>query len=311
MVNHEQLLKLLEYNLGREDFDNAIKLLNDKEYNEIILSHYPELIQDVVLKHLSKENYEKKPKLYEACEFILKMLAEKCNQQGILFEFLEIIEELEGNQDDVFTSILKALQIIVLSQSDKKSRSLEYVLNSVEDYIIGLELPPLLKKKFLDEEEEKLLENDEQIQRILMLYITLDLFYKPIVQQIIDKPRDNIQDQSFNRRNVIFCFILRLLGTPMSYLDLTHAEGSVRTYSRDVGENLISSLFQLQPNLLNLLQFAEQRSRWPSKKKIDDDFANIFMHSEKTPLLQMGILFYLIIGEGICVEKLPKVYNPA
>lgn len=310
MVSAEQLLKLLEYNLSNQDFDNAIKLLNNVEYREIILTHYPEVIQDVILKHLTEENYHEKPMLYEACEFILKLLAEKCHQQGVLFEFLEIVEGLKGNQDNIFTSVLKALQVIVLKQSEKKSRSLEYVLNSVEDYILELELPDLLKQKFLSEKEEKLLENDDQIRRILMLYLTLDLFNEPITQQITAQV-DVERSFKFTRRNVLLCFILRLMGKPFSHLDLSHDdEEKAKTYSREIAEKLVASIIQLQTNVFNLLQFAEERVRWPLKNKIDEDLVNIFNHPEKTPLLQLGILFYLVIAEGIGLEKLPKVYNP-
>lgn len=302
MVNPEQLIKLLDYNLSNQDFDNAKKLLNNPEYGEIILSHYPEVIQEVILKYLTAENYQKKPKLYDACEFILMLLADKCHQQGVLFEFLEIIEGLK-NQDDVFTSILKSLQVIILNQSEKKSRSLEYVLNSVEDYILGVELPKTLNQKNLSTMELKLLENDDQVRRILMLYLTLDLFYEPIVRQIQSQDVEN--SVKFTRRNVLFCFILRLLGKPLCYLDLSNPE----SYSREIAEKLLKSLCQLQPNIFNILQIAEEQVRWPLKNKIDNDLKNIFIHPEKTPLLQLGILFNLVIAERICIEKLPQVYN--
>jgi hypothetical protein len=183
MVNAEQLIKLLDFNLSNKSFDNAVKLLNDDEYSKVILSHYPEVIQEVILKHLTAENYANEPKVYEACECILKLLTEKCHQEGILFEFIEIIENVKN--DDIFTSILKCLQVIVLNQSEKKSRALEYCLNSIEDYVLELPLPTELLKN-AEEEEEKVLENDDEIRRVLMMYMTLELFYEPVVKQIVD-----------------------------------------------------------------------------------------------------------------------------
>ncbi|KAG5672566.1 hypothetical protein PVAND_002683 [Polypedilum vanderplanki] len=314
MSSAEQLIKLLDFNLTQHNFDNAKKLLNDEnQFGQTILSNYPEVIQQVVLKHLTANNYEKQPELYEACEYILSLFAEKCHQQGILFEFLEILENVKD--DDVFRSILKSLQVILLKQSESKTRSLEYTLNSIEDYILELELSDVFKKKYLDEEEEKLLENDEKIRRILMNYLTLDLFYQPILKQIIENHSNDkkiFRVTKYNRQNVLFCFILRLLGKPLSHLNLSHDSESnkVKTYSRDVAENLVKTLCKLYPDVFNILQYIEFRCRWPQKDKIDDDLFNIFLHPEKVPLLQFGILLYLIIVENINYETLPQTYSP-
>lgn len=311
MVNAEQLIKLLDFNLTSKNFANAVKLLDDEQYGKVILSHYPELIQEVLLKHLSADNYANQPDLYEVCEGILKLLTEKCHREGILFEFLEIIETVKN--DDIFTSILKCLQVIVLKQDDKKSRALEYCLNSIEDYVLDLPLPTELLKN-VEEEEEKVLENDDGIRRVLMMYITLDLFYEPIVNELVGKqPTDRIfRSNKFNRHNVLFCFILRLLGKPLSYLDLSHDPEvhKVETYSRGVADKMVTTLCKLHPDVFQLLRYVEQRCRWPSKDKVDDDLADIFLHPEKTPLVELGMLFYLIMSEGICIDKLPKVYNP-
>lgn len=310
MVNAEQLIKLLDFNLANKNFDNAVKLLAEEQYSKVILSHFPEVIQEVLLKHLTAANYANEPTLYEACEGILKLLAEKCHQEGILFEFIEIIESVKD--DDIFTSILKCLQVIVLNQSEKKSRALEYCLNSIEDYAQELPLPTELLKN-VEEEEEKVLENDDQIRRVLMMYMTLELFYEPVVKQIVeDTPTENIfRSNKFNRRNVLFCFVLRMLGKPLSSLDLSHKDDTkVATYSRQVAENMVATLCKLHTDVFRLLQYVEIRIRWPSKEKVDDDLVDIFLHHDKAPLTQLGMLFYLIIAEGIGGQMVPKIYNP-
>lgn len=309
MVTAEQLIKLLDFNLSSKNFDNAVKLLDDEEHSKVILSHYPEVIQEVLLKHLTADNYANEPKLYEACEGILKLLTEKCHQEGILFEFIEIIETVKN--DDIFTSILKCLQVILLNQSEKKSRALEYCLNSIEDYVQDLPLPKELLKN-VEEEEEKVLENDDEIRRVLMMYMTLELFYEPVVKQIVgETSADQIfRSNNFNRRNVLLCFVLRLLGKPLSMLALSHEdENKVKTYSRQVAENLVATLCKLHTNIFQFLHYVEIRCRWPSKKKIDDDLVDIFLHHEKTPLVELGMLFYLIIVENIATNLVPKVHS--
>lgn len=312
MVNAEQLIKLLDFNLTSKNFDNAVKLLDDEQYSKVILSHYPEVIQEVLLKHMTATNYVDQPALYEISEAILKLLAEKCHQEGILFELLEIIETVKN--DDVFTSFLKCLQVVVLKQSEKKSRALEYCLNSVEDYVFELPLPNDLLRN-VEEEEEKVLENDDQIRRVLMMYMTLDLFYEPVVKQIVENRQSNpvFRSNKFDRQNILFCFILRLLGKPLSFLNLSRDNDikKGKTYSRQVAESMVTTLNKLHVDVFQLLQFVELRCRWPTKDKVDDDLVNIFLHPEKAPLAQLGMLFYLIIAEGIAMDQTPKVYNPA
>jgi hypothetical protein len=96
----------------------------------------------------------------------------------------------------------------------------------------------------------------------------------------------------------------------LAYLDLTVEERKVMSYSREVAQNLVGSLCALKPNFYGLLEVVEERSRWPVKGKANEQVKAIFMHPEKTPLVQLGVLFYLVIAEEICIDKIPKVYSP-
>lgn len=303
-----ELINQLNGELEELNFDKALKILNNVENREIILKNYQNVIQDVVWKHMTIENYEGKPKLYDASECILIALAEHCHQdRAFIFELLEFIETIaKDNQDNLFISVLKALQVILLNYSDKNHATINMALTGVEDYLHAIKLPALLEKKCLEEEEEKLLENDDTIRRILMIYITLDLFYQPIVKKLTSSECD---DYNQNRRNILFCFILRLLGKPLCFLDLTIEKGKVASYSRDCAENLVSSLCELKPNFVGLLEVVEDRARWPSKFKPRELVKAIFLHPEKFPIVQLGILIYLVVVEDICIEKIPKVYN--
>lgn len=304
-----KLIDALDHNLAYKKFNDAVKLIDIDENLKIVLTHYPEIIQNVIMKYLTAENYKNEPNLYGVCEAILKLLAKKCYKEGILFEFLEIVETVKD--DDIFISILKCLQVVVLSQTEKKSRSLEYCLNSIEDYILTIPLPTDLLKN-IEEEEEKLLENDERMQRILMIYMTLDLFYEPVITQIMEKVPKNVEFRSnrFNeRQNVLFCFILRLLGKPFFSMDMSNEDTSkAKTYARQVAEHLVLRLFQLHSDVFQLLPYLEIRNRWPPKQK-DSNQDDIFLHHDNTPLISLSMLFYLIIAEEIGWNKIPKVYS--
>jgi hypothetical protein len=308
MSDCAQLVKLLDFNLSNKKIEETKSLFENEKHEKVLLASYSDVLQ-VVMRHLTGENYEKEPEVYEICEGIIKILSEKCHQEGILFEFLEIIEEVKN--DDVFISLLKGMQVIILKQTDKKSRALEYCLNAVEHYVSELPFPDTLKKN-MEEEEEKLLEMNEQVRRILMMYITLSLFYEPIVKQIGETKSSGIfRTVRANRRNVMACFILNLLGPPLAFLNLAET-GKAKTYSRQCAETLVQSMSNVFGDLYFLLQYAERRIRWPDKdvEEYNYDVKDVFLLPEKAPLLQMGILFYLVIAENIQPKDLPKIYSP-
>lgn len=310
-----ELINQLNEELSSLNFNKALKILNNEENRKIILQNYQHVLRDVVWIHLINENYEKNPKLYEANECILMALAEHCYQdKAFVFELLEHIDAqskfAKDEHDNVFTSILRSLQVLLLKQTDNKHNTLNTALMGIEEYLHDLKPPALLEKKCLEEEDEMLLENDDEIKRILMVYITLDLFYAPLVKKLAPSLEDEDLSLKLNRRNVLFCFILRLLGKPLGYLDLTIKEEKTKTYSREVAENMVASLFGLKPNFFGLLEIVEERVRWPTKTKASGNINAIFLHPEKTPLVQLGILFYLVIAEEVCIEKVPKVYSP-
>lgn len=228
MSDSNQLVKLLEFNLSTKKLVETKSLFDDEKYANELLQQYQDVLE-VVMKYLT--NYEAEPELYEVCEGLIKILSDRCYQEGILFQLLEVLETVKN--DDVFISLLKGLQIIILKQTDKKSRALEYCLNAIENYVSELNFPDTLKKN-MEEEEEKILENDDQIRRILMMYITLGLFYEPIIKQISEYKTDAIfRSTKVNRRNVMSCFILKLLGVPLAFLNLSDT-GKIKTYSRQV-----------------------------------------------------------------------------
>lgn len=304
MSSTQKLVNLLDYNLSNKSFMNAIQLFEDNKNENVLLTNYSDVLE-VVMKYLTGDNYIAAPQLYTACEIMIKILAEKCYHDGILFEFLEIIETVQS--DDVFSSILKVFQIIILRQNSK-SRSLEYCLNSIEDYLLGLPYPELKKCT----EYEKMLENEEEIRRILMIYITLDLFYQPIIALEIRQPQkmDCFRNNKLSKKTALTSFILRLLGKPLALLDLSQSPSTItKTYSRQCSEGLVSSFAELVGDVFYYLSYVEQKVRWPLKNTINYDIQDIFLIEEKVPLLTLGVLYYLIIAEDILPPNQPKVYS--
>lgn len=303
MSSAQKLVDLLDYNLSINSFENAVQLFKDNKHESELLTNYSDVLQ-VVMKYLIGDS---ETELYAVCENIIKILAEKCYQEGILFEFLEIIETVRS--DDVFTTILKGFQIIILRQNDSKSRSLEYCLNSIEDYILELPYPDQLKK---GAEYEKMLENDDEIRRILMLYITLDLFYQPIIASEISRTQksNSFRNNKLSRKTALSSFILRLLGKPLALLDLSHSTSTTTTtYSRQCAESLVNSFAVMVGDVFYFLAYVEQKVRWPLKGTNNFDVQDIFLIDDKVPLLALGMLFYLVIAEDILPANQPKIYS--
>lgn len=82
---------------------------------------------------------------------------------------------------------------------------------------------------------------------------------------------------------------------------------------RQCAENLVNSMSAVFGDLFYLLQYGERRIRWPDKETENDynyNVKDIFLLKESAPLLQLGMLFYLIIAENIVPVNLPKIYCP-
>ncbi|XP_058833691.1 glomulin-like isoform X1 [Topomyia yanbarensis] len=314
-------VKLVEEKLKAKDYKNVATVLRDEKNKANLHADCMEIVS-VLISHLTEETLRDDFTLFTACEDLLKIVAGKCIPQEVLFELLERIELTKN--DDAFTSLLKVLQVVLLRLKENKARSLEWSLNSVSCYITGISLPDYMAN--ITEEGEKLLESDETIRRILQLYITVLLFLEPIVQKFTSVPKEVFCKTGITRRNVVICFILQLMGNPLVFLDVHHSEGlnsnnatpvkfGDKTYTRQVAEELVSALMNLQGDPFHLLQYGERRARWPPKKArkttgvFEEASRDIFMSDEKCPLLSLAMLCYLLFGENLSTSY-PKVYLP-
>lgn len=209
------LTELVQEKLQAGECKNVNKLLRDTE-NEALLHAENMNIVSTLIGNMSEENLRSNFELFSVCEDLLKFVAGKCAPQEVLLELLEKLEITKN--DEIFTSLLKALQIVLLRLNENKARSLEWSLNSVLAYVEAISLPDFISN--IGVEEEKLLECDTTIQRILQLYITILLFLEPIIKEF-NKEKNHIFEATGNtRRNIAVCFVLQLMGKPLVYLNV-------------------------------------------------------------------------------------------
>lgn len=155
----ENLVQLVNRLLLEKHYDGVIVLMQDSKNHVKLKEIYADMIE-ICKTHLTDENFKAESnELYFCCEDLLTIVAKFGSPEGVLFELLEIIETTES--DNVFTTVLKALQITLLQQKEK-SRSLEWSLGTIKSYLDKLPYPEYLSKGY-DEKEEKLIEQNDQV----------------------------------------------------------------------------------------------------------------------------------------------------
>ncbi|XP_049292751.1 uncharacterized protein LOC125768740 [Anopheles funestus] len=307
--------------LDEGDYKSAIDIIADPANDTTIKLQSMELVS-LIANNLTDANAETKPELYSATETILNGIAHKCSPPEVLYELMEKIRTTTS--DDVFTSLLKSMQISVLRLPVKRARCLEWVFQTIIEYLDKIALPDVLNKD-MEEREEGLLESEESIRRLLQLYITLLLFLEPIVKHL-DQPSSKVFfDSSLTQKNALICFLLRLMGKLFPILQLQRIEQPRKTlrpsaklsagksYSIQVAEDMIRSFVLLVKDPLFLLPYGEKRNNLQSKrKKIDsEEKANndCFLYHETYTTEGFAMLFYLLLSEELLPDSVPQIYD--
>ncbi|XP_055917972.1 glomulin [Eupeodes corollae] len=307
---------------GEKLLENVKKCLQNKEYDKVLGLFHSEQVEnletlklitadllEILLVHLNDENYKNNLELYTCCEEVMKLAATHSQAEEVLFELLQIVEE--SPSENVFTTALKCLQICLLRLKSDKSRALEWTLNSIVNRITELKLPSYVVSGY-NQRQEQLLEQDDDVLKVLANYITLALFYEPLLEDVL-KDKDD-ESKTINRRNVLCCFFLQLLGKPLCYLDLAKNEKLTNTYTMQCAASLVKAATRILDDPFYLLSLVEEKAKNKSHppEEFDDltSTENIFKMEEKLPIESMGIFYYLLIVEEIGFESAPKIYCP-
>ncbi|XP_055838658.1 glomulin [Episyrphus balteatus] len=308
-----KLLETIKKCLQNKEYDQVLGLFNTEQIDNIdLLKLITADLLEILLVHLNDDNYKNNLDLYTCCEEIMKLAATHSQAEEILFELLQIVEE--SPSENVFTTALKCLQICLLRLKSDKSRALEWTLNSIVNRITELKLPSYVVSG-CSPRQEKLLEQDDDVLKVLANYITLALFYEPLLEDVLKDSDDD--SKKTNRRNVLCCFFLQLLGKPLCYLDLTKNEKLTNTYTMQCAASLVKAATKILDDPFYLLSLVEEKAKNKSHPSEDVDESvdlsspeNIFKMEEKLPIESMGIFYYLLIVEEIGFESAPKIYCP-
>lgn len=311
MESEDDLGEIIINKLEARDFTGVLSLMKDNKYTGIVQKNPSDAIRPLV-NYLTENNFHNDASLYQVAEDLLKITAELGNPEEVILELLEIIES--NKSDTIFTTALKALQVSLLRQGDKKARSLEWCLNTVQCYIAAVEFPEKYVKQW-DAMILKVLEEDPEVSRILTLYVTLSYFYEPLHKKFITEVRETFKNYQITKTNALISFYLQLLDKPLSYLDLTNPEKSTSTnmYSWQCSSNLVKNISELLRDPFYLLSIGEHRSIHPIKYNKESVYEqaskNIFHIEEKVPLISLALYYYLLFAEKLVPENAPRIYS--
>lgn len=323
-TEEESFSARLEKLLNEKQSEEALELIENAENESNVVENCSELIVTVV-KYLTDQNLAQNFELHNACEKILIKISTLGLDSDVVFGLLEVIDSTET--DNTVVSVLKALQAFLLKQPADNSRALEWVLNSVQQYASELPLSQHLRNR-IDDEEEQLLEEEDEVKRIISFYIFIIKFYEPILDKIInDEPpnQSNFRDNGLTQRNILACFIIQLFGLPFAYLDLSDPAANFRSqkgvtltnvYTRQCVTSLIQHLTKLIPNPMQLIVYGHRRALWPyvfyesdDLEKYSDMPSDIFVLDAKVSNVSLAVMFYALFVENLYEHLRPKVYQ--
>lgn len=322
----EDFTARLDQLLRTKKTQEALAIIDNTENREKIVENCPDLIPTIV-KYLTDQNLVQNFELHNACERMLIKIATEGHDDDVVIGLLEVIDSTKT--DNTVVSVLKALQALLLKQDTDTMRAMEWVLNTVQQYASELPLSPQLRNR-LDDEEEQLLEEEDEVKRIVSFYIFMVNFYEPILTQIIECEPANqhhFRNNGQTRRNILACFLIQLFGVPFAYLDLSDPASNVRSergvtltnvYTRQCVTSLAQHLTKLIANPMQLIVYGHRRALWPYVFTESDDPvkysgmpSDIFLLDAKVSLNGLAVMFYALFVEHLFAQNTPKIYRAA
>uniref|UniRef100_A0A336LME5 Ubiquinone biosynthesis protein n=1 Tax=Culicoides sonorensis TaxID=179676 RepID=A0A336LME5_CULSO len=282
------VIKIVQENLDNDDLISATEIITKLDENSLQIL-CADLIA-LVASYLTVENYKENVDKYLCCENILKLIAKSATKEDALFELLEVLENV--SHDEQFISVLKALQVVLIRLNHANTQAIAWVLDSIIQYINHeIDVPEILKGN-IGPEEEKIIENDSVVQRLLSLYFTIFLFLDPVQQCLLDQTRNESTKiffvHDFNSRNVISTFLLKLMEGSFAYLNYSKEP---LLYARQCADNLIKLFCRNFSNPYMLLEIIEDRKAFKQLSyKTQHAESNSIFYSEDRFNLRIGLV---------------------
>ena len=279
-----------------------------------------------ICEFLTVDNDKESPDVIDSCEDIFQLIVDASNPKELLLVLLGQLESCKHNVK--FKCILKPIQKCLSSLPVKKGHSIAIALETIYGHIVSLPTP---EEQNFEGEERKLLECDPCVQKLNEVVLATLKFLDPFVMEVSWKERNEANRKHSKKQiNELTRYIVKILGHPMAFLDLTRetpdpdGDGEILiSTSRSIADKLVTQLSHLQPNLFKSLvdmlnendriekdhrkkyQRRESTAQSPDDTERDDGGLE-----EKIPSLGLAVMCLLVFGERQVADSVPQMLHP-
>jgi len=287
---HSQLVRALE------DWDvvTAAACLSCPTNQAWVAENSMDLVP-VIAQYLTEHTEEAGPHLTQCCQDLLVTLAEKGSPKENLVAFLEQVDSFQATVS--VRRILPGLAV-VLTRIKQSSMSLSWAwaLSTVACHLRTCAAP---ENMGLEGVERLSLDQTEAARECIALLEAVTDFVDPLLKIVTSSAEEK---DNKNRKSVLLHFLLSALSHPLSSLsqhpECDPAGLQVFPASHESASKLVKATAEVTSNIFeDVIGFPDSKDK-------------LAVHEDE-PLDQtcVGTFLYLLLGEGLCVERLPAVYT--
>lgn len=296
------MLKTFEKHLEDWNYIAAIEMVKANPNDPWIKDNAAFELMPITVNYLTDEMAEKGPHMVKGCSEVLKVLAEVAAPKESLISLIEHCEPFRSSVK--FQNILPALGITMVRLfNDKKGRkklayTWNWTLETLVSHVHGLPLPEI-PECLATTEERLLLDSDPNVIALVETIGHLADFLKVLMVQLQDgdwtgdlQPEDKKACQSQVIRSLV-----SVIGFPLSSLNsevhVTKNGAEIKSSPRTIMETLIGHLQDLEPLIVSLISYEDNRDRFFDPESLERDQAMV----EARWNLSMGSIFHVIYDD--------------
>nr|XP_012138029.1 PREDICTED: glomulin [Megachile rotundata] len=289
----EKFINDLTNYLKENKLQEALNHFKDDRFENVIQEYSWDIVP-IISSYLTLENTKNNTELIECCTALLNFLVEKCNPSETV---LELLEQIEGPEDDVkFCIILKVLNRC-LYKMNNKMKAIEWCISTLRSYVDGLPIP--------DKESENNITNINKIQSV---YDAIISFLEPLVEEA---RLDNSEEHTM-LRDYLTSLLIFLMGKPLCFL----SEKELKLHlQQSLPERIIILASHMNGDLLWYLNVINLRSKRTSfkRKHVEEECSNLkvtlFELDENISDLAYANFYFYIVTKSHLWEKVPQIYD--
>ncbi|KOC63152.1 Glomulin [Habropoda laboriosa] len=279
--------------LKENKFEEALNLFEGSNYDNIIKESSWDIVP-IVSSHLTTENVKCNEDLIVCCTTILNAIIEKCSPSETV---LELLEQVEGPEDDIKFCVILSVLSKCLSKLNDKVKAIEWCISTIRSYIDSLPVP-------VNESES----NTDTINKIKNVYNAVMLFLDPLVDEASLKKSQNC----VTLRDYLASILIFLMGRPLCYLQEKQLQSHLE---EPLPAKIVTLESQVTADMLWPLNIARIRNKKTKFKKrnVEEKCSNLkvilFELNENIPDLAYANFYFYVITKPHLWEKVPQVYD--